>query len=52
MKADFSKFNSKNIKRFQMCSRIKLLRKIALEMPYTINEKDKMRVIKEFPDEE
>lgn len=51
MKREFDKYEEAARKHLQMCSRIKLMRKIALELPVTITEKEKIKVITMFPKE-
>lgn len=51
MKNDMSSFTGNELKKIQICARIKLLRKIDLELPVTISEEDKIKVITRFPKE-
>ena len=49
MKKEFEKYIGEDRLRIQICSRIKLLRKIQLELPVKISEKDKSKVLTSFP---
>lgn len=49
MKKDFDKYPNIDITTLQICSRIKLMRKIALEMPFSLSEKEKEKVLTNFP---
>lgn len=51
MKKEFDKFPNMNIKKLHICSRIKTMRKIMLELPVSITEKEAKRVIGEFPED-
>lgn len=46
---EFDKCCELNRKKLQICSRIKLFRKIVLELPVTMNNEDKVKVITCFP---
>mgnify|MGYP002623519073 FL=1 len=50
MKKEFEKYIGEDRLRIQICSRIKLLRKIQLELPVKISEKDKSKVLTSFPE--
>lgn len=50
MKKEFEKYTGQDGLRIQICSRIKLLRKIQLELPVKLSEKDKAKVLISFPD--
>lgn len=49
MKKDFDKYPNIDVTTLQICSRIKLMRKIALEMPFSLSEKEKEKVLTDFP---
>ena len=49
MKNDFDKYSDIDVVSLQICSRIKLMRKIALEMPFVLSEKEKEKVLTDFP---
>lgn len=49
MKKDFDKYSNIDVTTLQICSRIKLMRKIALEMPFSLSEKEKEKVLTVFP---
>ena len=49
MKKDFDKYQNIDVTTLQICSRIKLMRKIALEMPFNLSEKEKEKVLTDFP---
>ena len=49
MKKEFDKFPNLDIEKLYKCSRIKTMRKIMLELPVSITEKEARRVISEFP---
>ncbi len=51
MKREFDKYDEAERRHLQMCSRIKLMRKIALELSVTMTEKEKIKVITMFPKE-
>lgn len=51
MKREFDKFEENERRHLQMCARIKLMRKIMLELPVTMTEKEKMKVVTMFPKE-
>lgn len=49
MKKDFDKYPNIDVTTLQICSRIKLMRKIALEMPFSLSEKEKEKLLSDFP---
>ena len=49
MKKEFANYAGEEKLRVQMCSRIKLLRKIRLELPVKLSEVDKEKVLTSFP---
>lgn len=49
MEKEFCKYQGLEKKRLQKCSRIKLLRKITLELPVAMCDEDKIKVITRFP---
>lgn len=52
MKNYFSKHEGMNLHQLQICTRIKLMRKILLELPFSLSEKDVKRIIMDFPKEQ
>ena len=50
MKAEFERYDEREIMRMQICTRIKLFRKIQLELPFHLSEKEKEKIITLFPD--
>lgn len=51
MKKEFEKYEKTERMHLQMCARIKLMRKISLELPVTMTEKEKTKVLTMFPEE-
>ncbi len=51
MKKEFEKYDNTQKKKLQICARIRLFRKIVLELPITMNREDKIKVITCFPKE-
>lgn len=51
MKKEFNNSTGTEQKKLQICSRIKLFRKIILELPVTMSNEDKIKVITCFPKE-
>lgn len=51
MKNYFTRCKDINIRQLQICTRIKLMRKIMLELPFSLSEKDVKRIIMDFPKE-
>lgn len=49
MKKDFDKYQNINATTLQICSRIKLMRKITLEMPFSLSEREKEKILTDFP---
>lgn len=49
LQKEFAKYQGMDIKKLQMCSRIKLMRKISMEMPFELAETDKTKVLVHFP---
>lgn len=49
MKNEYIGFSDDDLIKIQICSRIKLLRKIGLEMSVSMNEEDKKKVLTKFP---
>ena len=52
MREEFKNYTGEARTRIQICSRIKLFRKIVLELPVSMEEGDKRKVILRFPKEE
>lgn len=51
MKREFDKYEEPERSHLQLCSKIKLIRKIALDLPVTMTENEKRKVITMFPKE-
>lgn len=49
MEQEFNKHTDLDVKKLQICSRIKLLRKIMLELPLKVGDKEAKLIISEFP---
>lgn len=51
MKEEFARYQNIVVRKLQICSRIKLMRKIALELPVTLTEREVKKVIEQFPED-
>ena len=51
MQREMSSFSGNDLRKLQICSRIKLLRKIELELSVSMNSEDRKKVITRFPKE-
>lgn len=49
MEKEFSAFPETNLEQLQICTRIKLYRKLTLELPYSLSEKEQKVVFSQFP---
>lgn len=49
MATEFEKYPELDVAKLHICTRIKLLRKVSLELPVSMSEKDMVRVISHFP---
>lgn len=49
MSKEFNNYSDSNLTKIQICSRIKLFRKIVLELPVSMCGEDKLKVITRFP---
>lgn len=52
MAEEFQKYENYDVQKLMICSRIKLMRKIVLELSVNMNEEDKIKVLTCFPQDE